>query len=209
VSETDYGSYVVAGTRLLTSGTGERYQFDPGMFCLELLLTGGPGPYQRYEILRGVTDLVAWLVDSRLAAVAPLEVGDIRIRPAELARLTDFRDTLWSVAKAVAAGNVPERSHLELINTSAADAMRPEIDLTTSERRWSGPITGAQVLGTAAREAIDLVSGPSASRLRECGADDCQLLFFDTSRPGNRRWCSMQRCGNRHKVNAYRVRHQD
>jgi predicted RNA-binding Zn ribbon-like protein len=109
----------------------------------------------------------------------------------------------------VAAGNIPERSDLELINTSAADAMRAEIDLTTGERRWSRPITGAQVLGTAAREAIDLVGGPSASRLRECGADNCQLLFFDTSRPGNRCWCSMRRCGNRHKVNAYRVRHQD
>ncbi|MDI5982688.1 CGNR zinc finger domain-containing protein, partial [Amycolatopsis magusensis] len=29
---------------------------------------------------------------------------------------------------------------------------------------------------------------------------------LDTSRPGNRRWCSMQRCGNRNKVKAYRER---
>jgi predicted RNA-binding Zn ribbon-like protein len=32
-------------------------------------------------------------------------------------------------------------------------------------------------------------------------------MFYDTSRPGNRRWCSMQRCGNRHKVGNYRTRH--
>jgi predicted RNA-binding Zn ribbon-like protein len=42
-----------------------------------------------------------------------------------------------------------------------------------------------------------------------CEGDDCYLMFFDTSRPGNRRWCSMQRCGNRHKVGAYRSRHYE
>ncbi|NEE48667.1 CGNR zinc finger domain-containing protein, partial [Streptomyces sp. SID8455] len=42
--------------------------------------------------------------------------------------------------------------------------------------------------------------------IRTCGADDCRLLFVDTSRPGKRRWCSMERCGNRHKVRAHRAR---
>ncbi|MEE1805114.1 CGNR zinc finger domain-containing protein, partial [Streptomyces sp. BE133] len=29
----------------------------------------------------------------------------------------------------------------------------------------------------------------------------------DTSRPGRRRWCAMERCGNLHKVRAHRARH--
>jgi predicted RNA-binding Zn ribbon-like protein len=31
-------------------------------------------------------------------------------------------------------------------------------------------------------------------------------VFFDESRSNNRRWCSMQRCGNRSKVRAHRER---
>ncbi|WP_431965125.1 CGNR zinc finger domain-containing protein [Nocardia sp. bgisy134] len=33
-----------------------------------------------------------------------------------------------------------------------------------------------------------------AARIRACTADDCGLLFIDTSRPGHRRWYSMERC---------------
>jgi predicted RNA-binding Zn ribbon-like protein len=31
-------------------------------------------------------------------------------------------------------------------------------------------------------------------------------MFIDHSRPGRRRWCSMERCGNRAKTARYRQR---
>ena len=46
----------------------------------------------------------------------------------------------------------------------------------------------------------------SVERVRECAADDCAIVFYDESRSNNRRWCSMQRCGNRAKVRAHRAR---
>jgi predicted RNA-binding Zn ribbon-like protein len=57
-----------------------------------------------------------------------------------------------------------------------------------------------------AREAIEMFAAGSEHRIRECAADDCQLVFRDESRSNNRRWCSMQRCGNRAKVRAHRER---
>ncbi|MGQ0840378.1 CGNR zinc finger domain-containing protein [Actinokineospora sp.] len=190
--------------RVLTSPTGTTYSFDPGSFCLELLLTGGPGPYQRYEILHAPADLVAWLRDSRLAEIAPL--GEVRVRQAELARVKHFRDTLWRLARAVAAGDTLDSDGLAVLNAAAEAPPRPRVDPETGVRGWAGPITGTHVLGAAAREAIDLVATDLAARVRECAADDCQLMFLDTSRPGTRRWCSMRRCGNRHKVGVYRGR---
>lgn len=194
------------GTRVLTGVDGQSYRFDPGAFFLELLLTGGPGAYQGWEILRGTADLGPWLVDSRLALTAPIEAEDVRIRPAELREIKHLRDTLWTVARVVAAEEEPDESELEIINAAAESSMRPRIALDTGVCEWATPITGTQILGTAAREAIDVIGGEGIDRLRECEAPDCQLLFLDTSRPGNRRWCSMQRCGNRHKVQAYRAR---
>jgi predicted RNA-binding Zn ribbon-like protein len=63
------------------------------------------------------------------------------------------------------------------------------------------------VLATVARDAVDLVTTGDPTRLRECAADDCALLFHDASRPGARRWCSMAGCGNRPKTAQYRRRH--
>ncbi|HYN73862.1 MAG TPA: CGNR zinc finger domain-containing protein [Nakamurella sp.] len=62
------------------------------------------------------------------------------------------------------------------------------------------------MLSAVARDALEVLTGTTAGRLRECEADDCGLLFLDTSRPGSRRWCSMERCGNRHKVRELRSR---
>jgi predicted RNA-binding Zn ribbon-like protein len=43
-------------------------------------------------------------------------------------------------------------------------------------------------------------------RVRICPSSDCLEAFHDQSRGGTRRWCSMEVCGNRSKVGAYRHR---
>jgi len=57
-----------------------------------------------------------------------------------------------------------------------------------------------------ARDAVDLLTGPLAGRIRRCAGVDCTLVFADTSRPGQRRWCSMRRCGDRAKARGFRQR---
>jgi predicted RNA-binding Zn ribbon-like protein len=53
------------------------------------------------------------------------------------------------------------------------------------------------------------VAGGGWSRLKLCFAADCRWAFYDTSRNGGGRWCSMEACGNRNKTRAYRRRHAD
>jgi predicted RNA-binding Zn ribbon-like protein len=63
------------------------------------------------------------------------------------------------------------------------------------------------LLAAIARSAAEIIAeGPSA-RLRVCSNPSCGLFFYDTSRTRRRRWCSMSRCGNRHKVAAFSRRH--
>lgn len=52
--------------------------------------------------------------------------------------------------------------------------------------------------------AADLLSEPAANRIRKC--EGCVIHFFDTSKKGSRRWCSMNICGNKFKVAAYQRR---
>jgi len=60
-------------------------------------------------------------------------------------------------------------------------------------------------LSALARDAIDLFTGPLRERVRTCAAEDCELLFVDASRPGQRRWCSMNHCGSRAKMRRHRA----
>jgi predicted RNA-binding Zn ribbon-like protein len=68
--------------------------------------------------------------------------------------------------------------------------------------------------GTAGLDAIvetvaTSVAGGGWSRLKLCSAEDCRWAFYDTSRNGGGRWCSMEACGNRNKTRAYRRRQAD
>lgn len=202
--DTDYSGYVEPGTRLIVRDDGQRWAFDPGSFGLELLTTGGLGTSQRYELLRTPVDVVGWLTESRLTRAAPIYPEQVQVRPSELRRIKELRDTLWEVAVTVVRGEQPDPAQLDLINACAVSPARLELEPTTAIPRWA-PMTGTQILGSAAGDAIALI-GDERGRLRICQGDDCRLLFLDTSRPGKRRWCSMSRCGNREKVRAYRRR---
>jgi predicted RNA-binding Zn ribbon-like protein len=192
-------------TRTLTGGNGQRFRFDPGSFALELLVSGGPDELRVFEVLHAPDDLAAWLVDSRLAATAPFTAADVRVTEAELTAVKHLRDTFCRMAQAMARGADLPAGSLEVLNAATAETPRPVVDPRTRTLAWALPITGTQVLGAAARDAVDLVAHGG---VRECSASDCGLLFLDTSRSGNRRWCSMERCGNRHKVRAHRTRHE-
>ncbi|MCO1597457.1 CGNR zinc finger domain-containing protein [Micromonospora sp. RHAY321] len=46
------------------------------------------------------------------------------------------------------------------------------------------------------------------TRIRRCGNPACVLHFYDTSRNGTRRWCSMDGCGSRAKAARHYQRHR-
>ena len=195
------------GARLLTPRHGDPFRFDPGSFSLELLLTGGPSPWDVYEILDDPKVFPAWIAESRLTIGNPLDAADVRVSPAELRRIRELRDALWILAPALANGRRLDTAAMDAVNASVAEAPRTRLD-SMGVRRWVTPVTGTQVLGAAARDAVDLIGTDLRERVRQCQGSNCALTFLDTSRPGNRRWCSMQRCGNRHKVSSYRTRQQ-
>ncbi|MEU3190184.1 CGNR zinc finger domain-containing protein [Streptomyces sp. NPDC006992] len=184
----------------LHSRSGAAYRFDPGALCLELLTTGGPGPYRRYEVLHEPADLADWAARSRLT---PTPVPDIS--PAEVAEARRLRDALFRLVVAHIRGEPHPPDDLEILNAAAAGPPLAPVLTPAGERRWAAS-SGAQLLATVARDAIELLTGPLAHRVRTCAAGDCQLMFVDTSRPGRRRWCSMEHCGNLHKVRAARAR---
>jgi predicted RNA-binding Zn ribbon-like protein len=55
---------------------------------------------------------------------------------------------------------------------------------------------------------IDLLQAEPTVRLKQCPGQQCGWFFLDTTKRGNRRWCSMAECGQEAKDEQRRVRRQ-
>ena len=185
----------------LVSYGGKSYRFDPGALCLELLTTGGPGEFARYEVLHEPSDLAHWADLSRLSPGLELSINQ-----RELERARTVRDALFLLTADRAHGRPLSPRDLAVVNAAAAEPPLVARIAPDGTHAWAPGATGTQLLSTVARDAVDLFTGPHADRIRECGSHNCYLLFVDTSRPGRRRWCAMEHCGNLHKARAHRAR---
>jgi predicted RNA-binding Zn ribbon-like protein len=122
-----------------------------------------------------------------------------------LAEAVGLRAAITSTARALAAGQRPDAVAVDTINAYAAGADIAPF-LPGGRANLTSPDV-ARALATIARDAVGTFNnGPG--HIRHCGADRCALIFLDSSRPNSRRWCSMQRCGNRTKARSHRARAQ-
>jgi predicted RNA-binding Zn ribbon-like protein len=136
-------------------------------------------------------------VVSRAPAAAYEDVADAVRLQAAMRRL---------FAATAAAKALPERD-VATINSHAGDEP-PALVLRadgSASRSAADPVRAG--LAAVARDAIEALTR-HAGDVRVCAARDCGRIFLDRSRSKGRRWCSMQRCGNRVKVVAFRRRHQ-
>jgi predicted RNA-binding Zn ribbon-like protein len=143
-----------------------------------------------------------WLiaVDHRYAADA---VGDPR--PDELAEAKLLRDSLRRLAAFLtddarpAAQSPVESADDAVAAVNRALARLPHAQLVIRDGRLSrdrpAPASPTRVaLAELAHDSIDMLTGPSATKLRACHAPGC-VRYFVRSHP-RREWCS-DACGNR------------
>jgi len=188
--------------RVLHDPKGGSFRFDAGAVCLDFAHTGGEGRYAVFETLHDPADLGEWLAEPPLSAAPTVPVSSN-----ELATAKALRQAIWVVAHDRADGRPLTAEAVAIINrAAAAPALAPELADDGTTAGWASPVRATQALSSIAREMIELLSGPLAGRIRQCAGDNCPLVFVDSSRPGARRWCAMERCGNRHKLRALRAR---
>jgi predicted RNA-binding Zn ribbon-like protein len=63
-----------------------------------------------------------------------------------------------------------------------------------------------RVIGAVATAIAEAAVGGTWARLKSCPGHLCGWAFYDRSASGQSRWCSMQLCGSRSKMRAYRGR---
>ncbi len=171
----------------------ERRRFRTGRASLDFTHTGGDGPFARWGILHRPADAARYLG-------IVLDCEPPRTTPADMKAILELRSAITTIARTLAddATTLPPQAAVEALNAATASA--PLRTMLTADLEKSVMPGGARAAcSSLARDAIDLFASPLRLRIRVCEADDCGLLFVDTSRPGRRRWCSMDWCGDRQK----------
>jgi predicted RNA-binding Zn ribbon-like protein len=138
----------------------------------------------------------------------PLAAG-LQATDTDLEVAVRLQAAIWSVADALIDRRPVPEGEREALNALAAEPCLVPRLLPGPTRTWVGGRGVRRLMSSVARDAIDVFGGPRAARLKRCDGSRCLLLFVDTSRSGRRRWCSMERCGNRSKVAAHRRRRKE
>ena len=127
----------------------------------------------------------------------------------DLARLVATRTALRDVAHSLAHDEQPERSAVDEVNRALRSRERIELVASKDGVRLGHSHVGDPIDDVLARIVEPIVreigEGHDA-RIRICASDTCRWLFYDESRTGQRRWCSMATCGNQAKAARHRAR---
>jgi predicted RNA-binding Zn ribbon-like protein len=177
---------------------GDAFRFRAGRpsldFCATLLWRHR-GPVEQ---LRQPQDLACWLSEAGLCDRQAVATQD------DLTQARSLREAAYRLFQAHLGDEPLLAADIATVNT-AARRPGPAPELTTRRQiRWLSDEPVLAALSAVGRDCIDLLAGAAADRIRECAAPDCAFLFLDTSRPGARRWCAANRCGNRQHVRDHR-----
>lgn len=149
------------------------------------------------DLLESPAALAAWLraQSQRLAWSGPVSHAD-------LLAVQGLRTALTSLMNARREGTYPSAAALRKLNAALTTPS------TTARLAWAGagpklvhPTAASRrdvLLHALAADAVSVLTGPAASRLRVCAHPDCVLQFVALN--ARRRWCSDAVCGNRARV---------
>ena len=146
----------------------------------------------------GPSAIAWWLRSTELTG------GGVVISDADVTWAMEIRDALVDKVRQN-MGAAPGADTDRRLNAAAAETgLRPRFD----EPRLVPTVDGVRgaigrLLGIAFLAELD----GSWHRYRLCADPTCTTVFYDRSKNHSAKWCSMQTCGNRSKVRAFRQRH--
>jgi predicted RNA-binding Zn ribbon-like protein len=138
-------------------------------------------------------------------ATAMRALSLLRLSTSQLGGLRELHETVAQLVDSLLNGRSVARPAARL--TELAQPSVATVRLGVSENRplharleWSDP---TPVASLARRVALEL-GEIDVTRLKRCERPPCNLVFYDTTRSGTRRWHAESPCGNRERQRRHR-----
>ncbi len=180
-----------------------------GALCCTLVNTATA----RRKALETYADLLAWGERcGTLSAAAARRLGGVaaeRVADAEavVVRAEEWRALLERILLALAGNRHPTVADLEALNAALVPALAARrLVRTGGGYEWAWSDSGEdldRVLWPALLSVAELLATGDLRRVRQCGAEDCRVLFVDRTSGSPRKWCSRETCGHRTRALKY------
>lgn len=156
---------------------------------LDLVNTEWFAAGRHHDLLADPTSVADWLAGLGL---------DIHVSSGTAAAITDRLSKTRAAIRAALQDPADPTAHRALNGilehgwrVLSLDVDGPRELVQVADETWRIP-------WLAAADLLELLRA-APERIRPCAHQDCILYFFDQSKQGQRRWCSMRTCGNRLK----------
>lgn len=164
---------------------------------------------ERIELFTTAEDVANWLRAARLPDVPPA----VRSKEQLLVAARDYRKCLHSgVERLVSSGDVPADTISATNRLLEGDRFSFRLQRGRGgfqlQRHWNFA-SPADYIVPVALSFAELLGTADLSRIRRCKNPECPLIFYDTSKSATRNWCSLDICGNKLRVAAFRKRHSN
>jgi predicted RNA-binding Zn ribbon-like protein len=166
------------------------------------------------EKLGEYTDLVAWAKKSGLLRKSEVRIllqkaeENPRAAQSVLVRAIKLREVIYRLVNAAIEGLQPATADLELLNEELKLARSHEklvYEKNGFRVDWKDDdVSLDKMLWFLAESAAEILTSNRLDKVKQCVGENCGWVFLDTSRSGNRTWCSMSDCGNVAKVRRFR-----
>ena len=173
----------------------------PGSLRLVQALVNTLNAESGRDLLGTQPDASQWL------AAAALLPGGSALTAAERQALVEMREAIRGVLRTHTGGLRDPEAASRLTMALAPGRMALAVDPAGGARLVSAdhePIS--RVIGRVAIAIAEAASAGTWARLKSCPGPGCGWAFYDRSPSGRSQWCSMQVCGARAKMRAYRGR---
>lgn len=157
------------------------------------------------DALRTIGDLRLW--GQRRGILTSSADSDAAIR--ELPAALEARELLYKLFCCRVHGHrAPDADRARLSGLASRAYQAATLEQEADGRlSWSwDPSRLTTVRHVAVTTALELLGRNPTARLRQCPGDHCGWFFLDTTKRGNRRWCSMSECGQEAKTARRRER---
>ncbi len=161
--------------------------------------------------LQTYSDLLEWsLLAGLLDKVEIEQIADASNGNAILSEVLEIREDLW---RAFNREHVSDREYRRAISNfeKRISGLRrnASIDPLTGVLTQFVKINAPCDLVSRLVDAIaDVFSNRDTLRIKSCQGEDCDWLFIDRTKAGQRRWCDTKTCGNLARVRNFRKKHE-
>jgi predicted RNA-binding Zn ribbon-like protein len=192
----------------------ERFDAEAEEICLSFANTADwHASKQPEELLLSYGDLLTWarligILSREKAGVLDQAAGRQEVR-ADQVRLEviRIREAMYRLFVAAAEGRPLPPGEIAVLNDALPGALsRRRLVARPGMAKWAWADSDEleQILWPALLSAADLLTSERMGQVGQCHDDrGCGWLFLDQSRNHSRRWCAMDRCGNRAKAQRY------